>query len=323
MGKAAPIINPKFPFNFNTPEGSRIISRLFHDGGMDRRNLEPFYANIDKGLRDRFVSDVRKLIPRLNPISENHNGKEIIFPKILGLILVSLGLVPGKRPINNPKFPKFIFNYSKDLIFEFLSQAIADDGWVCVPRKGFGYIYFAFTIDLTRFSERFRQRIIDGKIKSYLPNVLLGDMNLFEKVDCKVEGPYIKKKYSYVNDNDEELRYTQEWRIQIRDFRSLNILRKNLCIPLEYKQRRLEEISRKERKCTILRFDILKIIKTLRKVRRYEIVGYSGYKIRRVDYNLKEFKKLGLVGVECFGKNNCFVRYCLTDKGLKEAEIYE
>jgi len=58
----------------------------------------------------------------------------------------------------------------------------------------------------------------------------------------KVEGPYFKTEWYYKNK-----RYTQEWQINVRDLKSLKILSKNLKIPLEYKQEKLNIISKRER----------------------------------------------------------------------------
>ena len=319
MGNAGAIVNPKFPINFNSKEGMHVISCLLHDGGIDTRNLEAFYSNLNKELKDDFYISVKKVVGEIGTISESHIYKEIVFPKILGIILVFLGLVPGKRQINNPKFPKFILDLSKELKFKFLSHAIADDGWVYNPKKGFGYVSFNFTVDLTRFSKEERQRIRKEKDLEYLPNVLIGDMGLFKDVGCEVEGPYFGNEKRYYDENNKERRYTQEWKMNIRDFRSLNILRKGLKIPLVYKQKKLEEISRKERKQSILRYEILVVLNELGKTTRAQISKQTGLTLRRLDYSLKRFKENGLVDVE---SSSDYLYYFLTEKGIREADIF-
>ena len=318
MGNAGAITNPKFPMNFNSVEGVHVVSCLLHDGGIDTRNLEPFYSNLNKELKEDFYLSVKKVAGEIGLISESHLYKEIVFPKILGIILVSLGLVPGKRQINNPKFPKFILDLSKELKFKFLSHAIADDGWVYNPKNGFGYVSFNFTIDLTRFSKEERQRIRKEKDLQYLPNVLVGDMNLFRGVGCEIEGPYFGNEKLYYDENNKERRYTQEWKMNIRDFRSLNILRKSLKIPLMYKQKKLGEISRKQRKQSILRYEILVALNKLGKATKFEVSEDTGLTLRRIVYNLKIFEKMGLVNTKSF-KNDY---YSLTKKGIEEADIF-
>lgn len=250
-------------------------------------------------------------------------GKEIDFPKPLGLIFATLGLVPGKRQINNPEFPPFIFDYPRELICEFLSQAIADDGYIYCPKKGFGYIAFNFTIDLTKLSNELRQNVKNNKLVNYLPNVLLCDKKLFEMLGVLVEGPYFGNERSYYYENGKEKRYTQEWRMQIRDYRSLNLLRKHLQIPLNYKQEKLKEISRKKRGQRGVRYEILGVIKKLGKARRSEIAGYSGLTMRTADYNLAILKKRHLIRSEQSDERGNSIVYFLTTEGFKEAELFE
>lgn len=230
------INNPKFPINFNSKEGAIIISCMFHDGGICKRDISPFYANFSSVLKERFVDAVKNLVGDTPYFSRK---KEVSFPKILGLILILLGLVPGKKPINNPKFPEFVFNYPEDLILEFLSQAIADDGWIHNPKKGFGFVGFNFTIDLTRFSKKFRKKIKNEKLLEHLPNVLLGNIKLFKKLGCSVAGPLFSHDIVYNNKDGSEKRYTQEWRMQVRGYNNFKYLAENMKIPLDYKQEKL------------------------------------------------------------------------------------
>lgn len=237
------ILNPKFPINFNSKEGAIIISCIYHDGGINVRDLEPFYANTSKKLRKRFLKSINSLIGKMNVISKKkYNSHEVCCPKILGIILTTIGLIPGKKSINNPSFPKFVFNYSKELKYEFLSQSIADDGWIYCPKEKYGYINLNFTIDLTKHDEKFRNKVKKEKLANYLPGNIIGNKNLFESLGHKVQGPYFKTEWHYKNN-----RYTQEWQINIRDLKSLKILSKNLNIPLKYKQKKLNIISKRER----------------------------------------------------------------------------
>ena len=230
------ILNPKFPFDFNTKEGAIIIPMVFHDGGITTRDLETFYCNLSFKLRRRYKEAIEGVIGKV-PCKERRN-LEVGYPKIVGLILTSLGLIPGKRQINNPKFPLFVFNYPEDLVLEFLAQAIADDGWISNPKKGSGYISFNLTVDLTRFSKEKRQDIKKNKLLEYLPNNLLGNINLFKKLGCKVAGPHFGNEKLYVREG-KEFRYTQEWRFQVRGYKNFRYLAQNLKIPLKYKQEKL------------------------------------------------------------------------------------
>ncbi|KKQ79271.1 MAG: hypothetical protein UT01_C0044G0002 [Candidatus Daviesbacteria bacterium GW2011_GWA1_38_7] len=238
QGSPKGILNPKFPINFNSKEGAIIISCLFHDGGITVRDLEPFYTNNSRVLKERFHKAVNNIIGEVDFICKSKSNIQFTYSRIFGLILITIGLIPGKRQLNNPKFPTFVFNYSDELIYEFLSQSIADDGWIYNPKKGFGFIGFNFTIDLTKLSEEERYNVRMTKNLNYLPNTLLGDLDLFKKLGCKVAGPHFGNEIRYTK-NSEEYRYTQEWRMQIRGYKNFKFLSKHLNIPLEYKQTRL------------------------------------------------------------------------------------
>lgn len=323
-GNAKPIYKPKFPINFNSKEGAIVISCMFHDGGIDVRNNEPFYSNSSLDLRERFVYAVNNVVGRVDIVSEvKYKQKEVIYPRIFGVILRTIGLVPGKRPINNPKFPDFILNATEEFISEFLSQAIADDGWIYCPKEKFGYIAFNFTIDLTKFSEEKRNIIRKEKPLKYLPNVLLGDKKLFEKIGAKIEGPYFGNEKHYYK-NERENRYTQEWRIYIRDLRSLKLLAKKLNIPLSYKQRRLKEISKKERIVARCNPKILRFISNFDKSFTHkELVDLSKFNPRTIWYQLNCFCEDGfLKRVRFRGASNTRFKYVLTEEGKKELELF-
>ena len=320
-GPAKPIYYPKFPINFNTKEGAIIISSMFHDGGISVRDLEPFYSNNSDILKERFHNAVKNLVGNIDIISKKKCYKELNYPKILGLILITLGLIPGKRPINNPKFPEFVFNYSEDLICEFLSQSIADDGWVYCPKKSFGYVGFNFTVDLTKFPEEFRQKIRNEKIIGYIPNVLIGNKKLFEQLGLLVEGVYFSNEKRYFKDGKEK-RYTQEWQMCIRDPRSLNFLSKKLEIPLTYNQEKLVEIANRERVVKRFHPKLLKIILEFGGIATCRDVEKKAGKSRMLRYRLNNLCKDGfLKRINFKGKNRARYSFLLTEKGKKELEL--
>jgi hypothetical protein len=322
-GFAKPIYNPKFPINFNTKEGAIIISCLFHDGGIDTKNNEPFYSNSSLKLRERFVQAVNHVVGRVDIISKvKYQRREVIYPKILGILLKIIGLVPGKRPVNNPKFPDFVFNASERFIFEFLSQSIADDGWVYCPKENFGYISFNFTVDLTKFSREKRIEVRNKKFLQHIPNVLLGNKRLFEKIGVKVGGPYFGNEKYYYKEGKER-RYTQEWRIYIRDYRSLVILSKNLRIPLDYKQVKLEEISKRERLVSRHNPKILRAFSNFEEGFTYEeLSNLLKFPLRTIRYQLSSFCEDGFLKksrIKREGRTK--FEYFLTEKGRRELEL--
>lgn len=318
------IINPKFPINFNSKEGAIIISCLYHDGGISVRDLEPFYANTSKKLRRRFLKSVNFLIGEMRVISKKkYDSHEVCCPKILGIILTTIGLIPGKRSINNPELPKFVFRYKNELIYEFLSQAIADDGWVYCPKNKFGFIGFNFTIDLTKYPDDLKEKIKRDKILDYIPNVLLCDKRLFERIGVKVEGPYFKKELKYYKE-DILIRYTQEWQINIRDWWSIKLLSKKIKIPLNYKQNRLEKIAKKERNVIRCNPNLLKIIGELKNgfIPRDIIKKGSSLNERTIRYQIKCFCEDKFLKEIRFGyKKRLKFKYFLTNKGKEKLNL--
>ena len=111
--------------------------------------------------------------------------------------------------------------------------------------------------------------------------------------------------------------------MNIRDYRDLNFLRKHLNIPLKYKWDKLEEISRKKREQSGIRYEILGILKRLGKMTRFEIADNAKLSIRTTDYSLVIFEKRGLVTSERFYKKGVPTIYSLTTEGIKEAELFE
>jgi len=315
-----PIFNPKFPLDFNCKDGAIIISALYCDGGIYTRDVEPFYTNYTPSMILRFISAVENLIGKVHINKGPKFHKQVDFPKILGIMLTSIGLVPGRRPINNPKFPEFVFNSSKEFMYEFIAQAIGDDGYVYCVEDKIGFIAFNFTIDLTRFSKELRNKVRREKILDYLPNVLLGLKQLFEMLKINVLGPYFGNEKCYFKDGKES-RYTQEWRIQIRDWRSLNILRNHINIPLKYKQNKLCELVRRGRK--LISFDprILEVINKLDTTSVRTITNSLVMPSRTVRGQLNNMCTNGLVAAT---KTVMRERYfSLTDKGLDELHLYE
>jgi len=126
------IFEPRIPFNFNTPSGAVVTSALLHDGGINSK-LKPHYSNPDDvelrkkvsvaftDVFGRFVSV--KSIPEIN--------EQLYFPTIVGIILVyGLGMQRGRKVVNNPSVPPFIFNSSQSVISAFLRQAFDDEAHV-------------------------------------------------------------------------------------------------------------------------------------------------------------------------------------------------
>lgn len=120
------IVNPKLPFNFNSPNGSRFLSAIFHDGGITKK-LNPFYVNFDSNMR-RLIKN--SAIKTFGDIEGRIEGKkQLTFPKIIGEILVyGLGLPSGRKIYFDPNIPEFITKADKKIRIAFIKQAFDDEG---------------------------------------------------------------------------------------------------------------------------------------------------------------------------------------------------
>ena len=180
-----------------------------------------------------------------------------------------------------------------------------------------------FTIDLTKFPEEFRQKAKKEKIEEHIPNILLGNKKLFEKIGSKVEGPYFKTEWRY-NKNNKLVKYTQEWQINIRDWWSVKFLSKKLKIPLEYKQEKLKEIAKKERSVIRCNPKLLKIIGKLRSgfVCNDILRKDNSHNNRTIRYQLKCFcEDEFLKRVRFSGGRDAQFKYFLTNKGKEKLNL--
>ncbi len=133
---AKEITNPKLPFNFNRPDGTRFISAIIHDGGITKQ-LNPFYVNFDNNLRKLVKASAMNIFGDISGEIES-KANELSFPKIIGEILTyGLGLPSGRKIYSDPHIPEFIFNAKIESKISFIRQAFDDEG--CVGNK---YIEF-------------------------------------------------------------------------------------------------------------------------------------------------------------------------------------
>lgn len=258
-GYAKPILNPKFPMDFNHKEGAIIVSGILHDGGIEKHYSEPFYSNLNEGMRIRFFKAVEKVVGDVK-VSRglNTDDKEVDYPQILGHILISLGLKNGKKGVTNVGVPSFIFNCPKEVIGEFLAQVIADDGYVSNFKNGIREIAVRLHIEVTSFSEELKDKILELNDSAYAPQLLLDDKKLFERLGLKVHGPRLCAVKSW-EDKKRHKRLSYGWRIRIHDWKSMFVLYQNLIIPIKYKQEALEKLVKH---CTLFsRYQVLSFIK--------------------------------------------------------------
>ncbi|MBU2406717.1 MAG: hypothetical protein KKA26_01895, partial [Nanoarchaeota archaeon] len=123
------IKNPKFPINFNTKEGIRLISGIIGDGEINNQ-LQPGYNNQDKKLIEIILKSFQQVFGKIDYKIYLRPDKtyQLHFPKIAGLILLKIGMKPGYKSITNYGIPRFIFNTSKKKKSVFIKQFFNDEG---------------------------------------------------------------------------------------------------------------------------------------------------------------------------------------------------
>jgi len=213
------IFNPKIPFNFNTVDGATVISAIFHDGGINRRR-QPHYSNPENlELRQKVYEAFTNVFgnfasKKSNPIK----NQQLYFPKIVGTIITyGLGIPCGRRVINNPSIPRFIFHSSDNVKSAFVRQAFDDESHV-----------------------HRTQRNISLKLSSGSKNpsnIIIDDKNLLESLGIDVSGPHYIDCYK-CKDGTSAFR----WYILISHQDNLKSFYDKIGFHSTYKQKRLQEI---------------------------------------------------------------------------------
>ncbi|MDP7179806.1 MAG: LAGLIDADG family homing endonuclease [Candidatus Woesearchaeota archaeon] len=217
------IYSPKFPINFNCPEGAVLISAILHDGGLIKEPLlYPFYRNYNKRLR---LNLIEKSISLIGNMKINLEDTHPNFPKILGIILkYGIGICDGPKTISNQKIPEFIIDSDDIVKGEFLRQAFDDDGSVYIRKDSNG----GRVIDLTN--------TIDVK-KDKTSNLLLDNKKLLNSLGIKVKGPIFKREYKTKKG---ETKHT--YKIFITYKKDFKIFKEKIGFISEEKQKKLNRI---------------------------------------------------------------------------------
>ncbi|MFH1823316.1 MAG: hypothetical protein ABH817_01195 [archaeon] len=174
----------KFPVNLKCKEGIRLISHLYHDGGIGKKNRQPKFTNKIRKEVEKFILDGRKIFGRFDrKVKENRNkGGNIVYiaelPTVIGDILISIGYGKGDKTKNNPKIFGFLNRLKeKNLISIFISTAINDDGHI-------GNRVVSI-----------QQSTLIKKGKKKVSNILMLDKLMLEKLGLVVVGPKIAGTY--------------------------------------------------------------------------------------------------------------------------------
>ncbi|MEK6952422.1 MAG: hypothetical protein AABX29_05380 [Nanoarchaeota archaeon] len=174
---------PKFPINLKTKEGMRLISHIYHDGGIGK-SRQPKYTNQSLKEVQEFLEDAKKLFGRFNSnIIKDINIRSkkeyyiINLPTVVGNILISTGYKEGDKTKDNPEVFEFLKKIEdKELIQEFLAKAFNDDGFVGTRSIGLG-----------------QASLIKKEEKP--SNVLILNKLFLEKLGIKTFGPRLVERY--------------------------------------------------------------------------------------------------------------------------------
>ncbi|MAG45713.1 MAG: hypothetical protein CMH63_03005 [Nanoarchaeota archaeon] len=204
------ILNPKFPFKFDIKEGVRVISSALHDGGISN-NGRPTYKNNMKIMRKQVIDSYVKVF---GDLKYGEYGPSISFPKITGIILQVVGLPKGKKVMNNPKIPNFIFKLNDNLKSIFLKQAFDDEGCVRVN-----------DISLN----------LSVKANGKPSNLISGLKRLLQDVGIEVNGPYMILRYIPKDNITRE-----KWALSIASRKDLESFHHQIGFDIQYKKIKLE-----------------------------------------------------------------------------------
>jgi hypothetical protein len=216
------IENPKFPMNFNSKEGSQIISAFFFDGGI-REDKRPFYVNNEKCMIDRTISNLNLVVGNVGYTEHINRGTIFVdFSHIFGIILSDgLEMSVGKRVFTNPQIPEFIINGSKEVKRMFLQQAFDDEGTIKMGLKGRGK-----RVKLTQNNCKDEPALRLNQIKEILENF-----------GVRVTGPFhediINNKRGYTS---------YRWAIEITNQTDISMFAKEVNFGLDAKKQKLQEL---------------------------------------------------------------------------------
>ena len=225
--KSQKLFYPKFPINLKTKEGVRIISHLYHDGGIsESSNKQPLYVNQSKKEIEQFLQDSKNIFgdfDRKITIGFGNGIKKtpyykVCLPTVIGKIFICAGFIPGDKTKNNHPVFDFLINLDeKELIIEYLAKAFNDECHVRDREITLG-----------------QSTLINSESELKVSNILLLDKLFLEKIYIPVNGPKLIKIYK----NKDGL--VAKFQIAIYAKENLKKFSENIIL-IERKQRKLEK----------------------------------------------------------------------------------
>ncbi|VVB73334.1 Uncharacterised protein [uncultured archaeon] len=215
------LFNPNLPFNFDTEAGAVVISALLHDGGINNR-YHPHYSNLNVVLKRKVYNAFKEVFGGFDfKRADPEKCVQIYFPKSVGYILIhGFGMEKGRKVVNNPGIPRFVFNSSKEVRSAFLRQAFDDEAYVSKIGSS--------------------NRVISLKLASASPNppkLLLDLQQLLLTFSIFSYGPRLSERYTSKDGVN-----ATKWTIDILHQDNLIRFRNEIGFESTQKQERLERL---------------------------------------------------------------------------------
>jgi hypothetical protein len=325
-GSKLKVVNPNFPFNFATSEGVRLISRLYHDGGIthDRR---PFYSNNKKILIDEFCEDVRKVFGTVEiKYFKTTHGYMVILSRLIGDILEIVGCHRGDKVIQNPLPPIWIKDLDKSLIKEFLRVAMDDEGSV-----GKRMIVIKLAVEIENLlPENVRRKLrhmsigerikflkeqINLELEKFIPSILSFDRELLGLLGIETSSP--KLVCCYFNKRN---KVRTAWEFYVTSRKNLEKFLNMIGFKLTYKNESLKRLVGDVKRRTMKKNNFLPFLLMVKNVQTKR--GFVTNNLINSTYNLSK-QYVERLKLECekknlvkeIGKEGPIVKYILTKIG--------
>ena len=332
-GGATPtkIYKPKFPFDLETPAGIRILSKMYHDGGI-KSNGQSFYCNADIALLTQFYKDVEAVFGKMKlKIAKSRYCSIVCLPHLISAILEIAGVHKGGKVINNPSPPSWIEDVEKNLIIEFIRSAMDDEG--CMGER---QITMNIALDIDdKLTKEEKEKLISlplrqrtNTLKSYIgdnpiefiPNILMFDKNLIEKLGIKVREPELEK--CYINKED---RLRAIWKIAISSKKNLQKFHEEIGFKIKRKQEKLKDYLENTKFIAEDGKKLINIVRTAWLVEKENghftfktVANKLGYDHKYVGRLINEGERKNFI--KRLGKENRRLKFILTSNGRQEIE---
>lgn len=129
------ISNPKLPFDLRSRAGVRLVAGICNEGWISEACC---YSNSNQQQRESIQNDALQVFGGKREqfvIHESESDTFIRFPAVVKEIFLVLTAFQGKKSVNNPSIPQFVFT-QKNFLLGWLEQTLADEGTIkYYPKK--------------------------------------------------------------------------------------------------------------------------------------------------------------------------------------------